>query len=64
MMNDTLYTQPTPEEANEDQFRISNWQCVSFIRKNSTTLDIHVESMSDIMCLINVIQSKIYKTED
>ena len=44
--------------------RFFNWQCVSLVRANGTTLDLLVYDASDLMVLINVVQAAIFKPVD
>ena len=55
MMQETKYTEQKEEDKNKEEFSIFNWQCVSFIRYNGTSLDFVVKDQSDIMVLINVV---------
>ena len=61
MMQETVFTEQNEKELNKEEFSVFNWQCVSFIRKNGTSLDLILKDKSDIMVLINVVQSMLYK---
>ena len=62
MMQDTVYTEQNQDECNKEEYDdVFNWQLVSFIRKNGTSLDLLVKDQSDIMVLINVVQSMLYQ---
>ena len=65
MLQETLFTEERndasrgdglPGVGDDDDSQCFNWQCVSFIRRNGTSLDFRVSNENDIMVLINVVQ--------
>ena len=42
---------------------VYNWQFVSFMRSNGTTLDLIIRKECDLLSLINVVQQTIYLPE-
>ena len=41
-----------------------SWECVSFQRRNGTTLDLVIPNMSNLMALIHVVHNAVYEPED
>ena len=64
MMQETLFTEPEQGFKLSEKQRFFNWQCVSLVRENGTTLDLLIYDSSDLMVLINVVQAAIFKPVD
>jgi len=55
MFQDTLFTEPKMSAQKQEEYRFYNWQCVSLVRRNMTTLDLIVRDNTDLMTLLNVL---------
>ena len=60
MLQETVFTEPKEDDLEQKEKDVFNWQCISFIRKTGTSLDLTVKDQSDMMVLINVVQSMLY----
>ena len=61
MCQDTNFTEPSDDVTKlSEASLVYNWQYVSFVRRNNTTLDLIVRSETDMMTLINVVQQYLY----
>lgn len=64
MLQDTEFSDLDPEDLISQRSAFYNWQCVSLIRANGTSLDLIIRNDSELMCLINAVQSVVYKPAD
>ena len=51
-----------PSREKEDMFY--SWECVSFIRKNGTTLDLRIKDHKHLLALIHVVYKHVYEPRD
>ena len=64
LMRNTIITQPDEHARNlSGESMVYNWQFVSFMRSNGTTLDLIIRKECDLLSLINVVQQAIYLPE-
>ena len=62
LLRHTLVTEPDPgAKGLSAEAKVFNWQFVSFVRSNGTTLDLIVRKECDLMALINVVQQAIFR---
>ena len=62
LLRHTLITEPDKgAKGLSAEAKVFNWQFVSLVRANATTLDLIVRRECDLMALINVVQQAIFK---
>lgn len=50
-----------PKNKNEEDLYLYNWQCVSLMRRDTTTLDLIIKDNADMMVFLNVVQQAVYR---
>ena len=50
---------------NEDESGIFySWECISFVKKNGTTLDLVIPSSPDLLALIHIVHKHVHRETD
>ena len=60
MFQETFYTAPN-EHIKLPDSEFFDWQCISFVRWNGTSLDLIVRNNDEMMALINIVQQYLYR---